>query len=1313
MSFENGTFTSSFVDSQKITTITSNQSYILDSMSSNSWKITLTDGDVYSFDSSTGTGTLTDYENGVMDTSRNWNFTFTRNTWMDYDDFSDNLLDTSKWTATSSYFVGNQPTEANGRIELSGLTSQYSNTFLLFKNSEGIDGVEADIWLPSGAPVDTGVLIGIADAGTPVGYLDLWVDSAQTNFSIGLDNSSTGESINLTRNAELGKMYKVAIIKGKQKTALYLDGEKVAEVSTWQSEDLDIIFRGVNDAGSSFTTYMDNVRVLRNWEDYDDFTATSINPGNWDLGYWDGGNAPTIGNGKITLSGNNVSGFNSVLPSTGMLTFNAGIKAELEKSFASTNGTESHSFLELANNDISAIAVEVTLPFDAHSSTAIGLYASDWTKAFSDNLSDKSFFGLDLWSDHIDVEYVDPNTGSLVSSSISTQAGSSHVFSFIFDTSMVSMHVDGEKVAEFSSSNFSRDSILIRAMNEAGESFTAYAQNVRVIRNWEDYDDFTATSINPGNWDLGYWDGGNAPTIGNGKITLSGNNVSGFNSVLPSTGMLTFNAGIKAELEKSFASTNGTESHSFLELANNDISAIAVEVTLPFDAHSSTAIGLYASDWTKAFSDNLSDKSFFGLDLWSDHIDVEYVDPNTGSLVSSSISTQAGSSHVFSFIFDTSMVSMHVDGEKVAEFSSSNFSRDSILIRAMNEAGESFTAYAQNVRVIRNWEDYDDFSSGSLNTTKWELAWWKGGRSPSVVNRALELGGSGDPNDPASDSLPYALSLLTLQENGSTHPFAIITDSSVYGLEAEIMLPVGTQYSTGLNFLCFDTTSQEADGSFKEFGPEIEYWSGQKPALEYQYLDPSTGETVEVSIPANFGDYYKMSLIQDGSKSLILIDGDKVAEFDYPDFSPNAFGFFAFNDEGHAFETYVKNVRVLRRSTTATQPDPVTVVSDPNGQAVVVQVGNEYQWKSTLDGVTLWGVEQSSDGWSAMTMRFENGRNFGNQGFFDSVAQPQPYDAPYEIDENGYIKSLEDDGDYQYYNPVSVENGVIGTIQNDEGVDSVANNGINQVDQWFFTTRAAAEEFYYFKVNPGSGYQTPSGGYQTPGGGSQSTGGDESPSSEMQPAFPMAKVYEPIVRTVNYQLNGEQIYTLGGQILTDGGSAILESGIIISENLSFSGPKRRIIANPPLANSEFYISVNDLKPATTYYYRAFARNAVGETQGVRKRLKTPENLEPGSWLYGMQSLGNGWSDSDWFGQLRRFEGTGWIFHSDLGWLYSVNNQSGGVWLWDQNNRWCWTQRGVWPYIYQNQVGGWLYFLRNQNGQNIFYDYQERSYISVP
>ena len=87
------------------------------------------------------------------------------------------------------------------------------------------------------------------------------------------------------------------------------------------------------------------------------------------------------------------------------------------------------------------------------------------------------------------------------------------------------------------------------------------------------------------------------------------------------------------------------------------------------------------------------------------------------------------------------------------------------------------------------------------------------------------------------------------------------------------------------------------------------------------------------------------------------------------------------NENDVSFDTYLDNVRVFRRKQETTEPDPVTVVSDPNGQAVVVQVGDDYKWSSSLDGVTLWGVEQSGDGWSSMTMRFENGRNFGNEGF--------------------------------------------------------------------------------------------------------------------------------------------------------------------------------------------------------------------------------------------------------------------------------------------------------------------------------------------
>ena len=134
--------------------------------------------------------------------------------------------------------------------------------------------------------------------------------------------------------------------------------------------------------------------------------------------------------------------------------------------------------------------------------------------------------------------------------------------------------------------------------------------------------------------------------------------------------------------------------------------------------------------------------------------------------------------------------------------------------------------------------------------------------------------------------------------------------------------------------------------------------------------------------------------------------------------------------------------------------EPVTVVSDPDGNPVAVQVGDKYQWNSTLDGVTLWSVsgsEREGD-WYALTAKFSGGKViYGfDQLFADDVSDTGTNSAPYEIDENGYIKSLEGDGDYQYYNVVSVEDGVIGTIQNDQGVESVADDGVNQVDQWFF-----------------------------------------------------------------------------------------------------------------------------------------------------------------------------------------------------------------------------------------------------------------------
>ena len=208
-----------------------------------------------------------------------------------------------------------------------------------------------------------------------------------------------------------------------------------------------------------------------------------------------------------------------------------------------------------------------------------------------------------------------------------------------------------------------------------------------------------------------------------------------------------------------------------------------------------------------------------------------------------------------------------------------------------------------------NWENYDEFGSGSLSSGKWDLWWGAGGRTPAVVNGALELAGSGNLNDPANSSVPEGLKDIPVGNLPSKHSMVLIEDEKIYGLEAEFMIPSGAADNTGLNFICFDFA---ADGSKKEFGPELEYRVDEGLAVEFAYEDPATGESKQISRPAAFDTYYKMSLIHTDSSNAMFLNGEKIVEFSSDGFDADVFGFAAFNDDGHPYSTYVKNVRVLR-----------------------------------------------------------------------------------------------------------------------------------------------------------------------------------------------------------------------------------------------------------------------------------------------------------------------------------------------------------------------------------------------------------------
>ena len=92
---------------------------------------------------------------------------------------------------------------------------------------------------------------------------------------------------------------------------------------------------------------------------------------------------------------------------------------------------------------------------------------------------------------------------------------------------------------------------------------------------------------------------------------------------------------------------------------------------------------------------------------------------------------------------------------------------------------------------------------------------------------------------------------------------------------------------------------------------------------------------------------------------------------------------------------------------------------------------------------------------------------------------------------------------------------------------------------------------------------------------------------------------------------------------------------------------------------------------------------------------------------------DGWRSSELFGEFRIFGQTEWIFHSELGWVFEMPDEERGLWLWQGEMGWLWTQYGAWPYLWRDEVSGWVYFLKKQEGKTFFYDYTKFDYLILP
>ena len=223
---------------------------------------------------------------------------------------------------------------------------------------------------------------------------------------------------------------------------------------------------------------------------------------------------------------------------------------------------------------------------------------------------------------------------------------------------------------------------------------------------------------------------------------------------------------------------------------------------------------------------------------------------------------------------------------------------------------------------------------------------------------------------------------------------------------------------------------------------------------------------------------------------------------------------------------------------------------------------------------------------------------------------------------------------------------------------------------------------------------------------------DEAAGKDKESTDGKKDVFVAIVRTLEVNAEKDGAYLFGGKILADGGSTILGAGIELSLKLTFKN-SFKIPFELKAGKSNYRVKTRKVEHGSTCYYRAYVRNAVGVNVGSVKKLKVPESAGKRGWWSEGENLGADWRRSKWFGTFRTQEGLDWVYHEKLGWVYAVSDQREGLWLWQEENGWTWTQGGVWPCIWRHKSGSWLCLMANMGGRPIFYDYTAGQLRNLP
>ena len=224
-----------------------------------------------------------------------------------------------------------------------------------------------------------------------------------------------------------------------------------------------------------------------------------------------------------------------------------------------------------------------------------------------------------------------------------------------------------------------------------------------------------------------------------------------------------------------------------------------------------------------------------------------------------------------------------------------------------------------------------------MDTTKWDLSCFDGGNLPIISNGEVLL--AGNTNSSWNDTIVTSRMLATnsnaagiLAGGGQAHSVLEFKESdNIYGIELSLTLPNNVSTDCGIGLYAIDYNEMFNNGNEEaSIRFDLDLWHGSGNAeAQVSWQNPSTGNGEKASsIIVSKGTPIKLAFIRNENEIEFFYNDQSIATGNYQNVNETFF-VRAVSETGASFANSVDNVRVLRRSTSTTQPDPVTVVSDP------------------------------------------------------------------------------------------------------------------------------------------------------------------------------------------------------------------------------------------------------------------------------------------------------------------------------------------------------------------------------------------------